>query len=295
MASAKTTYRTIHPSTGEEVTFTKGGRPIRWITWGDFGKGEGFVHFGYSSQEPYAKAVRAPRSTNPYAERYEATPATVVEDKPAGPTLAEQFPINATAVYAPKDGARDVVMVKSAPDADGKADAISGRLNGEMIRVALADLHPIPAPLSEPQGEMTQVWSVLDRDGREVARVQGGETRTEAMKVVEADPVAGPVSRREGGVGLRRLRSSELTTPVGELRGLPRKAPAPRVVSSTTSNGRTVTVTAGVTRKSIPTRLRESGAPGGMAFSKTAGALRWVLPGGEELTPGEAAKRYLGD
>ncbi|MFE6639524.1 hypothetical protein ACFVFT_38580 [Streptomyces tendae] len=295
MASAKTTYRTIHPSTGKEVTFTKGGRPVRWITWGDFGKGEGFVHFGYSSQEPYAKAVRAPRSTNPYAKRYEATPATVVEDKPAGPTLAEQFPINSTAVYVPEDGARDVVMVKSVPDADGKADAISGRLNGQIIRVALSDLHPIPAPLSEPQGEMTQVWSVLDRDGREVARVQGGETRTAAMKVVEADPVAGPVSRREGGVGLRRLRASELSTPVGELRGLPRKAPAPRVVSSTTSNGRTITVTAGITRKSIPTRLREADAPGGMAFSKTAGALRWVLPGGEELTPGEAAKRYLGD
>ncbi|WP_411147450.1 hypothetical protein [Streptomyces sp. A30] len=79
MASAKTTYRTIHPETNEEVAFTKGGRPIRWITWGDLGKG--LVHFGYSSQETYEKAVKAPRSSNPYATRYEATAATVVEDE----------------------------------------------------------------------------------------------------------------------------------------------------------------------------------------------------------------------
>ncbi|WP_181803221.1 hypothetical protein [Streptomyces shenzhenensis] len=79
MARTKTTYRTIHPETNEEVTFTKGGRSIRWITWGDLGKG--LVHFGYSSQETYAKAVKAPRSSNPYAKRYEATSATVVEDE----------------------------------------------------------------------------------------------------------------------------------------------------------------------------------------------------------------------
>ncbi|MGW2496181.1 hypothetical protein ACWCV2_16985 [Streptomyces pseudogriseolus] len=91
MASAKTTYRTTHPSTNEEVTFTKGGRPVRWITWGDFDNGEGFVHFGYSSQEEYAKAVKAPRSTNPYAKRYEATPATVVEDEtPTAAPAAEE-------------------------------------------------------------------------------------------------------------------------------------------------------------------------------------------------------------
>ncbi|MCD9903199.1 hypothetical protein LUR56_31100 [Streptomyces sp. MT29] len=82
MATAKTTYRTVHPGTGKEVTFTKGGRPVRWITWGDLGKG--FVHFGFSSQEEYKKAVRAPRSSNPYATRYEATEATVADtEQPA--------------------------------------------------------------------------------------------------------------------------------------------------------------------------------------------------------------------
>ncbi|MGW0033042.1 hypothetical protein ACWDXD_24900 [Streptomyces sp. NPDC003314] len=70
--------------------------------------------------------------------------------------------------------------------------------------------------------------------------------------------------------------------------------PAPRVVAFHQAGGRTITVTAGYTRKSIPTRLRESGAPGQMVNDST-GALRWRLPDGEELTPGEAVKRFLGD
>ncbi|MGW3932906.1 hypothetical protein ACWECC_33155 [Streptomyces microflavus] len=57
---------------------------------------------------------------------------------------------------------------------------------------------------------------------------------------------------------------------------------------------RVVTVTTGFTRKSIPTRLRESGAPGRMVNSEAAGgALRWRLPNGKELTPGEAEKLFL--
>ncbi|MEU2099885.1 hypothetical protein ABZ741_37035 [Streptomyces globisporus] len=81
MASTKTTYSTTHPTTGKPVTFTKGGRRILWITWADFG--DGFVHAGFSSQDEHKKAVRAPRSSNPYATRYEATAATAIEDKPA--------------------------------------------------------------------------------------------------------------------------------------------------------------------------------------------------------------------
>ena len=77
MAAKKTTYRTIHPTTREEITFIKGGRAIRWATWGDFNDGRGFQHLGYSSQEEYAKALKAPRSTNPYVTRYQATPATI--------------------------------------------------------------------------------------------------------------------------------------------------------------------------------------------------------------------------
>ncbi|WP_228184009.1 hypothetical protein [Streptomyces anulatus] len=81
MTSTKITYSTTRPETGEKFTVTKGGRPIRWITWADFG--DGFMHAGFSSQKEYKKAVRAPRSTNPHASRYEATAATVVEDRPA--------------------------------------------------------------------------------------------------------------------------------------------------------------------------------------------------------------------
>ncbi|MGW8387190.1 hypothetical protein ACWGMW_29875 [Streptomyces albidoflavus] len=51
---------------------------------------------------------------------------------------------------------------------------------------------------------------------------------------------------------------------------------------------------AGFTRKSVPTRLRESGAPGQMV-SLPGGELRWRLPDGTELTPGQAAKKFLGD
>jgi hypothetical protein len=54
-----------------------------------------------------------------------------------------------------------------------------------------------------------------------------------------------------------------------------------------------VKVKSGFTRKSIPTRLRESGAPGRMV--SLAAGLRWLLPTGEELTPGEAATRFLND
>ncbi|MGP3776995.1 hypothetical protein ACTWJ8_39800 (plasmid) [Streptomyces sp. SDT5-1] len=95
MTAAQTTYSTKHPETGERVTFTKGGRPARWVTWGDFGQGEGFQHIGFSAQEDYAKAVRAPRSTNPHAARYEATEATAVEKAPAED--AEQAPAPAAA------------------------------------------------------------------------------------------------------------------------------------------------------------------------------------------------------
>ncbi|MCX4657297.1 hypothetical protein AB0N79_38695 [Streptomyces microflavus] len=97
MPSVKTTYRTTHPSSDREFTVTKGGRPVRWITWADFG--DGFVHAGYSSQEEYKRAVRAPRSSNPHAKRYEATAATVVEtEQPSGPLHADPAP---TAQEAP--------------------------------------------------------------------------------------------------------------------------------------------------------------------------------------------------
>ncbi|GHH22469.1 hypothetical protein [Streptomyces lanatus] len=210
--------------------------------------------------------------------------------------LAKQYPFGSGAVYMPEGATkRDVVVVNSGPEKDGTVEVLSAKQGGQPVRVPLGALQPLPEPTPEPEGEWTEWWTVMDRTGQEVARVKGGELRSLAMKAVERDPVAGPVSRREGGVGLRRLRSSELSIPVGELRGLPRVAPAPRPVEIRRSNGRTATVMAGFTRKSIPTRLREANAPGRSVYSEAAGANRWRLPGGEEITHGEAAKRFLGD
>ncbi|MET8732235.1 hypothetical protein ABZV81_34445 [Streptomyces parvus] len=64
-------------------------------------------------------------------------------------------------------------------------------------------------------------------------------------------------ARRDKGFAVRRLRSSELATPVGTLNGVGH-------IAKPAAPARTVTVTTGFTRKSIPTRLRESGAPGQM-------------------------------
>lgn len=83
----KTTYTTRHPETDELLTATRSGRPVRWFTWADFG--QGLKHLGYSSAESYKAAVRAPRSTNPYGKRYEATPAALVNEPAEDPTIEE--------------------------------------------------------------------------------------------------------------------------------------------------------------------------------------------------------------
>ncbi|MFI1532139.1 hypothetical protein [Streptomyces griseus] len=405
MASTKTTYSTTHPATGETVTFTKGGRPIRWITWGDLGNG--LVHFGFSSQEEYKKALRAPRSTNPYASRYEATAATVVEDEPAeqpqqktdpapvaeeapapavapdevaealdriavahsrvapddGPQylpevlvhlltyglpyeadddafdacraelrrsgrlphvealvakvraalrayvgerynrvgvtaaqirhaactvrLAARYPVDEVAVHLP-DGdekRRDVVVVLTAPDQAGMVQVLSVAAKGQ-VRVPLTELRPAPELPPEPEGEITDWWTITDANGAELTRVEA-ESDPAARRAAMRNSKVVAACRRDNGFAVRRLRSSELATPVGELHGVGR-------IAEPATPARTVTVTTRSTRKSIPTRLRESGAPGQMVNSAAAGgALRWRLPDGEELTPGEAEKRFL--
>lgn len=48
-----------------------------------------------------------------------------------------------------------------------------------------------------------------------------------------------------------------------------------------------------ISRKSLPTLLREAGAPGRMEYvSDQGGRMMWCV-GGERMTPGEAAQRYL--
>lgn len=49
----------------------------------------------------------------------------------------------------------------------------------------------------------------------------------------------------------------------------------------------------GFTRKSLPERLKEAGCPGEYVYIPTQGGRMVVrMPDGEEITPGEAAKRY---
>ncbi|MFD6045874.1 hypothetical protein ACFWG7_31895 [Streptomyces koyangensis] len=206
--------------------------------------------------------------------------------------LARQFPAGEMAVYEAEGEPRDVVLVKGGPAEDGTVEVDSARHQGER-RVPLAALSPLPELPSEPEGALTDWWAVFDRTGKEIARVQA-TMRALSVEAAEEHPVAGPVYRREGGVATRRLRTSELATEVGTLTAPPRVAPSLRTVGTHQFGGRTVTVQAGFTRKSIPTRLRESGAPGQM-ISLPGGELRWRLPDGSELPPGQAAKKFLGD
>jgi hypothetical protein len=221
--------------------------------------------------------------------------------------LAEKYPVATAAVYVPEEGEehRDIVVVMSEPAADGTVEAHSVKHEGP-VRVPLARLRELPPLRPEPEGDLTNWWVITDAEGAELARVEAKddpEARTAALHHAKVRAAV----RRDKGFAVRRLYTSGLSIPVGELHGLPRIYPAPaervtpsatpaRFCTDTPPARRTITVTTGMTRKSIPTRLRESGAPGAMVTSEAAGgARRWRLPDGEELTPGEAAKRFLDD
>jgi hypothetical protein len=124
--------------------------------------------------------------------------------------LAEQFPVDTAAVYVPDptEEYRDVVIVESGPDKDGKVAALSAR-HKKTIRVALDKLQPLPELPPLPAGEHTDWWAVTDKSGTEVARVQadGYDTAREAAEKV---PAAREASIRDGGLSYRRLMSSEL-------------------------------------------------------------------------------------
>ncbi|RNG26436.1 hypothetical protein EEJ42_14920 [Streptomyces botrytidirepellens] len=195
------------------------------------------------------------------------------------------FPVATAAVYVPEEGEehRDIVVVLSEPGTDNMVKVHSVK-HKKPIRVPLAGLRPLPELPPKAEGELTDWWTVTDAEGVELARVQAVDDPG-ARDVAMRDAKVVAACRRDKGFAVRCLRTSELSVPFGQLRGLPRIAPAePRV-----------TATGEHTRKSLPTRLRESGAPGGTVHSKKAGALRWRLPDGEELTLAEAAKRFLND
>lgn len=48
-----------------------------------------------------------------------------------------------------------------------------------------------------------------------------------------------------------------------------------------------------ITRKSLPQLLREAGCPGQYTYSSVKGAMVVRMPDGEEMTPGQAAERFL--
>ncbi|MFK0159074.1 hypothetical protein ACIQVK_44270 [Streptomyces sp. NPDC090493] len=276
--------------------------------------------------------------------------------------LAALYPVATPAVYVPEEGEehRDIVVVMSKPAADGTVEVHSVK-HGGPVRVPLAGLRELPPLPPEPEGELTDWWVITDAEGSELARVEA-EDDPGARKVAMRHGSVVAAVRRDKGFAVRRLRTSELSIPVGELHGLPRISPAaapaapvhwwavkdregnlitqveatsydhavqvadqdPKVRAARPGAGglvfmqlgsiekpapaaaqpretvpaaaparRTITVTTGFTRKSIPTRLRESGAPGQMKYSDAAGALRWVLPNGQELTPGQAEEMFL--
>ncbi|MER5372549.1 hypothetical protein [Streptomyces sp. NPDC002553] len=137
-----------------------------------------------------------------------------------------RFPVTTPAVYVPEEGEehRDIVVVMSEPDADSMVKAHSVKHN-KPIRVPLGMLHPLPELPPEPEGELTDWWTITDAEGVELARVQADDdpgARTAAMR--DATVVA--ACRRDKGFAVRRLRTSELSVPLGQLRALPRIASA---------------------------------------------------------------------
>ncbi|MDI3101980.1 hypothetical protein QJ054_33640 [Streptomyces sp. AN-3] len=211
--------------------------------------------------------------------------------------LTKRFPAGAAAFFTPEGTTeRDVVVVNSGPDRDGTVEVLSMNQGGAPLRAPLAALEELPELPPEPEGEITDWWTITDAQGAELTRVQA-EDDPRARKAAERHPAVVAAIRRDKGFAVRRLRTSELSVPVGELPGAPRFSPAAekpaRTVPAAAPARRTITVRTEYQGRSIPSRLKAAGAPGQMQYSRKAGALRWVLPDGEELTPGQAAKRYL--
>ncbi|MFE1206382.1 hypothetical protein ACFW5V_32365 [Streptomyces sp. NPDC058762] len=217
--------------------------------------------------------------------------------KPITPALADRFPVGAGAFFTPEGATeRDVVVVNSGPDQYGTVEVLSMNQGGAPLRAPLAALQELPELPPEPEGEITDWWTITDAQGAELTRVQA-EDDPRARKAAERHPAVVAAIRRDKGFAVRRLRTSELSVPVGELPGAPRFSPAAakpaRTVPAAAPARRTITVRTEYVGRSIPSRLKAAGAPGEMKYSRKAGAMRWVLPDGEELTPGEAEKRYL--
>ncbi|MFB6629937.1 hypothetical protein ACFCWY_08585 [Streptomyces sp. NPDC056362] len=236
-------------------------------------------------------------------------PAPAEETAPAAP-----FTVGSALLYLPEDGAeRDVVLLNSDPDEDGTVEVLSVSQGGAELRVPLARLEELPKLPPAAEGDPTDYWTVTDDKGQEVTLVRA-ETMEGARAEVEKDPQAAAVAKRLGGLFYRRVRTSELPA---EIRAAVEAEIAGLVGwwSVKDREGNLITqVEAASFDHAVqvadqdPKVQAASPGSGGLVFMRTtrreepstaptfpAPRVVDVLPDGEELTPDEAARRYLGD
>ncbi|CAM5238213.1 hypothetical protein [Streptomyces griseomycini] len=184
----------------------------------------GGSHFGEYMAAGFKEAATA---AFPYVCPKEGHPQPAAEVQ----ALAERFPAGSPAIYVPEGSTeRDVVVVNSGPDQDGTVEVLSMQQGGKALRVPLAALEELPELPPEPEGEITDWWTITDAQGAELTRVQA-EDDPRARKAAMRHAAVVAAVRRDKGFAVRRLRTSELSVPVGELRGVPRFPPAPAVQS----------------------------------------------------------------
>lgn len=135
--------------------------------------------------------------------------------------LTQKYTVGSAAVFPPEG----LVVVSSEPDDDGMVEVISPKQDGKKLRAPLAALEELPELPPMPEGEPTDYWTVTDDKGQEVTRVRA-ETLEGARDEVEKDPQAAAVAKRLGGLGYRRLFTSELPPEIraaveAEIAGVP--------------------------------------------------------------------------
>jgi hypothetical protein len=90
------------------------------------------------------------------------------------------------------------------PDAGRNCAALTHRLCKNCMRVK-----PVRDGMAAPTDEPTDTWVVTNKAGERLGRVTARDIRC-ASRIANQNPTVARVSRREGGISLRRLRTSEL-------------------------------------------------------------------------------------
>lgn len=215
-------------------------------------------------------------------------PLASLEELPELPPAPEGDPTDYWTV-TDKDG-QQVTLVRAETlkgaraevEKDPQAAAVAKRLGGLFYRrVRTSELPPeIRAALEAETAGRVDWWTVKNRDGDVITQVEA-TSYNHAVQLADQDPKVRAARPGSGGLVFMRAESVEKPAPAATE---PRKAAPAR---------RTITVRTEFVGRSIPTRLKAAGAPGEMKYSNAAGALRWVLPNGQELTPGQAEEMFL--